>query len=96
MTKNLQEKHFDVRTRDRYLAKGSIQQNDIESYYKALPNEEENFELTTFEDDEIGIGDELTEEEMEALPPMREEDIDNFDFLEDSENKAEPSNNEED
>lgn len=78
----LPEKFFDVRTMSRYARKGNISAKDIEDHYKALPNDEDNFELSILEDDDdIGVGEELSEDELKALPPMTEDDIDNFDFL---------------
>lgn len=74
------EKYYDVRTVDRYLKKGLIKKADLESYLKKLPNDEDNFELSVL-DDELGVGDALSEEEIKNLPPMSEDDIDNFDFL---------------
>jgi hypothetical protein len=82
-TKSLEEKHFDVRTMSRYVKKGTLKKSDVESYLKALPNDEENFELTVFDDDGLGFGSEMSDEEVANLPPMSEEDIDKFDFLED-------------
>lgn len=81
---SLPEKFFDVRTMARYAQKGLISAKDIEEHYKVLPNDEGNFELSIIEDDDIGIGEELSEDELKALPPMTEDDIDNFDFMEKS------------
>lgn len=86
MSQKLPEKYFDVRTTDFYLKKKSISRQDIESYFKNLPNDESNFEVTLFEsDDEIGLGDELSEEELNAMPEITEDNIDNFDFLDSGE-----------
>lgn len=83
MSKPVDEKYYDVRTMDRYLKKGLIKKGDVESHLKALPNDEDNFELSVLDDDdELGIGEVLSDDEMENLPPMSEDDIDNFDFLE--------------
>ena len=81
---SLPEKFFDVRTMSRYARKGSISAKEIEDHYKALSNDEGNFELSIIEDDDIGVGEELSEEELKALPPITEDDIDNFDFLDKS------------
>jgi hypothetical protein len=78
---SLPEKFFDVRTMTRYARKGNISAKDIDEHYKALPNDEGNFELSIIEDDDIGVGEELSEDELKALPPMTEDDIDNFDFM---------------
>lgn len=78
---SLPEKFFDVRTMSRYARKGNISAKDVEEHYKALPNDEDNFELSIIEDDDIGVGEELSEDELQALPPMTEDEIDNFDFL---------------
>jgi hypothetical protein len=81
MEKNLDSKCFDVRTRNRYQSNGEISKKDVDNYFKELPNEEENFELVMIVEDDIGLGDQLTEEELNAMPNMTEENINNFDFL---------------
>ena len=58
MSKSIKEKYFDLRTRNRYLKKGTLSQNEIDSHLKNLPNDENNFELTTFDDDDLGISEE--------------------------------------
>lgn len=88
MSQNLFEKLIDRRTRERYLKKGLITQKDLEQHLKALPNDEDNFELTTFTEDEYeGLSDDLTEEEIKNMPPIKEEDIENFDFLDEKDAK---------
>ncbi len=54
-TKELSEVYFDTRTRSRYMAKGLISQKDYESFLTTLPNDEDNFELAPFEDDDLEI-----------------------------------------
>lgn len=90
MTKSYEEKHFDVRTMDRYLQKGAISQSDIKEHMDALPNDEENFELIMIEDDDIGLGDTLTDEEIQSMPAMTEDSIDNFDFMTENEMNIAP------
>ena len=53
--KELSEVYFDTRTRARYMAKGLISQKDYESFLSSLPNDEDNFELAPFEDDDLEI-----------------------------------------
>lgn len=65
LTKDLPDTFFDTRTRQRYMNKGLISSNDYENYLKALPNDEENFELAPFEDD-LDLTDESSEESSEA------------------------------
>jgi len=84
MTKELKEKFFDVRVVDRYKNKGIISQSDIEEHYNNLPNDEDNFELVMIEEDDIGMGDTLSEEEIQAMPAMTEEGIDDFEFMDDN------------
>ena len=78
-----EEKYFDVRVVGRYIKKGTISDGDVDTFKSALPNDEDNFELVMIEEDDIGIGDELSEEELKAMPTITEDNIDNFDFLED-------------
>jgi hypothetical protein len=78
MSKTLEERHFDVRTVNRYLKKGSVTKTELEAHYKALPNDEDNFELSILDEDEIGIGEELSEEELSAMPEITEENLDTF------------------
>lgn len=80
MSKTIEQKHVDVRTMQRYLKKGLIKKSEVDTYLKSLPNEEDNFELTVFEDDDLGLGD-MSDEEMASMAPMSEEDIDKFDFI---------------
>lgn len=87
MNKNLDEKFFDVRTLGRYLQKGVITRQDVQNHLKSLPNDENDFKLVMFEEDDIGLGEELTEEELKSMPEITEDNIDNFDFLEDSANQ---------
>lgn len=49
------EKYFDVRTMHRYLKKGVVKQEEINAHLKALPNDEDNFELTVFENDDLDL-----------------------------------------
>lgn len=86
-TKELDEKYFDLRTRERYLKKGVINQPDVDAHLKNLPNDEDNFELVMITEDEIGVGQELTDEEIKAMPAITEENLDNFDFIEESSDK---------
>lgn len=79
--KNLNEKHFDVRTVNHYLKKGLITKKDVESFVSALPNDEDNFELMVFEDDDLGLDGTFSEADLQAMEPITEENIDNFDFL---------------
>ena len=87
MSKEIQEKHFDIRVVKRYLAKGAISQSDLKNHYDSLPNDETNFELVMIEDDDIGVGEELSDAEIEAMPAMTEDNIDNFDFMEKNESE---------
>jgi hypothetical protein len=75
------EKHFDVRSVNYYLKKGVITKKDVESYTAQLPNDEDNFELMVFEDDDLDLGDDFSEADLQAMDPITEENIDNFDFL---------------
>lgn len=81
VSKQTQEKFFDVRVVDRYLKRGVISEQDIQNHFKHLPNDEDNFELVMIEEDEIGVG-ELSEEELKSLPAITEENINDFEFLE--------------
>ena len=87
MAKILEEKFFDVRVVNRYLKKNSISQKDYESHLSSLPNDEKNFELVMIEEDDLGVGDDLTADEMESLPEITEDDINNFDFMENEKKK---------
>lgn len=82
MTKQLQDKFFDVRVVNRYLNKGAITEKDVKNHFKDLPNDQDNFELVLIEEDDIGVGDTLSEEELKSMPAITEENIDNFDFME--------------
>lgn len=53
--KEFSEMHFDTRTRKRYLSLGVITQDDYQNYLKNLPNDEDNFELAPFEDDDLDL-----------------------------------------
>lgn len=53
--KEFTETHFDTRTRHRYLNMGVISQADYQTYLKALPNDEDNFELAPFEDNDVDL-----------------------------------------
>ncbi len=53
--KEFSETHFDTRTRQRYVGMGVISQDDYQAYLKALPNDEDNFELAPFEDDDVEL-----------------------------------------
>lgn len=57
MGKNIKEKYLDLRIRNHYLKKGIVSKNEIDSHLKNLPNDENNFELTTFDDDDLGIAE---------------------------------------
>lgn len=82
MSQKLSEKHFDVRTVDFYLKKKTVTKQDVEKHMKDLPNDENNFEVALFDgDDEIGLGAQLSDEELKAMPEITEDNIDNFDFL---------------
>ncbi len=82
MSQKLSEKHFDIRTVDFYLKKKLVSKQDVEKHMKDLPNDENNFEVVLFDnDDEIGLGDKLSEEELEAMPKITEDNINDFDFL---------------
>lgn len=83
MSKEIAEKYLDKRVSHRYVTKGTINKKDVESYLKELPNDEDNFDLVMFEEDDIGVDGELSDEELEAMPAMTEDKIDNFDFMED-------------
>lgn len=80
MSKDLLEKHFDVRVVNRYLKKGALTQKDIDDHYASLPNDDGNFELVMLEDDDLA-GDSLSDAEIEAMPAMTEDSIDDFDFM---------------
>ncbi|MBF0104069.1 MAG: hypothetical protein HQM16_01970 [Deltaproteobacteria bacterium] len=88
MAKNIDTRYLDKRIRENYLKKGIISESDINAYLKDLPNEENNFELVMITDDEIGVGDELSDEEISSMPEITEDNIDNFDFEDDLENNA--------
>lgn len=82
MTQKQPEKYFDVRTVDFYLRKNAVTKQDIEKHIKDLPNDENNFEVAMIDtDDDIGLGDKLSEEELKAMPEITEDNIDDFDFL---------------
>lgn len=81
MSKDLLEKHFDVRVVNRYLKAGQLSKKDVDDHFAALPNDEGNFELVMLEDDDLNDGDSLSEAEIEAMPAMTEDSIDNFDFI---------------
>ena len=82
MSQKLSEKHFDIRTVDFYLRKNTVTKQDVEKHFKDLPNDEDNFEVVMIDnDDDIGLGDKLSEEELKAMPEITEDNIDNFDFL---------------
>lgn len=81
MAQDIPEKYLDRRIRERYLKKGLVTKKEVEQHLKALPNDEHNFELTTFAEDDLGIGNELSEEDLKNMPPMSEDDINNFDFV---------------
>ena len=91
MSKNLPEKLFDVRTRKSYLTKGKISEKDVENYIAALPDDADNFELTSFEDDDF-FGT-MTDEEISSMAPMTEDAINDFDFLNETKDasQSEPS-----
>lgn len=83
MPNSKSEKYFDVRAVDFYLKKGVISRDEIDKYHKALPNDEENFELTVLqEDDDMNMVG-FSEDDIKSMPPLSEDDIDNFDFLND-------------
>lgn len=86
MTKILDDKHFDQRTIERYLKKGLISKADVSQFLENLPNDEDNFELTTFEEEEQSLDSEflLSEDEIANMPPISEDEINNFDFMEKS------------
>ena len=89
----MKEKHYDIRTRNRYLKKGTITEKDVKTFIDALPNDEDNFELSMLDDeDEFALGDTLSEEELQAMPEITEADIDNFDFLENKESQSDSEN----
>lgn len=85
MSKNPEEKFFDVRTNSRYIKKSVISQKDLQDHLKALPNDEENFDLVMFEEDDIGVGGEMSEDEINAMPTITEESIGKFDFVDEDE-----------
>ncbi len=87
MSKPIDEKYYDVRTMHRYIKKGIVSKADAESHLQSLPNDEDNFELSVLDEDDLGVGESLSDAEIENLPPMSEEDIDNFDFLEKDESE---------
>jgi hypothetical protein len=79
----LPEKFFDVRTMEMYLKKGVLTRADIDQHAKALPNDESNFELTILEEDDKDVPSQsMSDDEIKSMPPLTEDDIDNFDFLE--------------
>lgn len=82
MSQKLSDKHFDVRTVDFYMKQKIVSKQDVEKHMKDLPNDEHNFEVALFDsDDEIGLGDRLSDEELKAMPEITEDNINNFDFL---------------
>lgn len=89
MSKQIEEKLLDIRTVDRNIKNGLLTQKDVDQYNKNIPNDEDNFELIMIEEDDIGIGDTLTEEELKSMPAITEENIDNFDFMEKEESEEE-------
>ena len=54
-SKEITETHFDTRTRQRYMRMGVVTQADYDTYLKSLPNDEDNFELAPFEDDDLDL-----------------------------------------
>ena len=57
-------KHYDKRTMDRYLERGTIKDSDIKSRLKALPDDTENAEWI-----ELDVSDaEFAEENVETAP----------------------------
>ena len=60
---DIQDKFLDLRTRERYLKKGKLSKTELQGYLDALPNEEENFNLTTFEEESFSDEEILSEEE---------------------------------
>lgn len=84
MSKKIDEKYFDIRTRNRYLEKNIITKKDVHEFVTTLQNDEDNFELSLIDseaDEEIDIGSKLSEEEIESMPEISEDSINDFDFL---------------
>lgn len=80
MSKPTEEKFYDIRTQQRYVKDGTVSQKDLTDHLKALPNDEDNFDLVMFESDEIGVGAEFSEDEIKSMPNLNESDIDKFEF----------------
>jgi hypothetical protein len=81
MAKEFNEKNFDTRVVERNIKKGVVSQKDYDVLLKQLPDEKDNFDLIPIED-ENAENDTLSDEEIQAMPEMKPEDIENFDFLE--------------
>lgn len=81
MAQDTNEKLFDTRIVERNLKKGLVPQKEYETYLKKLPDEKDNFDLVPIEDENAQDSN-LSEEEIKAMPDMKPEDIENFDFLE--------------
>lgn len=81
MTKDYNEINFDTRIIERRLKKGLVSQKEYDTYLKQLPDDKDNFDVVPIED-ENAQGATLSEEEIKAMPEMKPEDIENFDFLE--------------
>lgn len=81
MAKEFNERDFDTRIIGRNINKGVISQKDYDAHLKQLPDDKNNFDLIPIED-ENAQDDTLSDEEIQAMPDMKPEDIENFDFLE--------------
>lgn len=55
MTLERKEFYYDKRVTEYYQRKGIITKKDVEAHLKNLPNDEDNFELAPFEDDDLEL-----------------------------------------
>lgn len=55
MSPEFKEKHFDVRLQNRFKKRGVVTDSDVQKHLSDLPNDEDNFDLVPFEDEEVFI-----------------------------------------
>lgn len=60
MSTELKEKHFDVRLVSRFQKRGVVKDGDLQKHMSDLPNDEDNFDLVPFEDEEVFIDETFT------------------------------------
>ncbi len=61
--KQITEKQIDTRTRRLYLKNKKISSQDVNQYLETLPDDQDNFELLSF-DEEVVLDDSDTDTEM--------------------------------